>query len=120
MEKTVPPVVQVAPEDELPVRVQEALGELAAAAREGLLALSVGVGLGVLAAERRGRDDAALSIEVELDAGDLDRAYRQPRGTPKGRSSETFRPDPREQAAPRSEPVAGRLTVVGLPPRLPG
>lgn len=33
----------------LPVRVQEALGELAAAAREGLLALSVGVGLGVLA-----------------------------------------------------------------------
>ncbi len=36
-------------EEELPVRVQEALGELAAAAREGLLALSVGVGLGVLA-----------------------------------------------------------------------
>jgi hypothetical protein len=34
---------------ELPVRVQEALGELVDAAREGLLALSVGVGLGVLA-----------------------------------------------------------------------
>jgi hypothetical protein len=33
---------------ELPVRVQEALGELAGAAKEGLLALSVGVGLGVL------------------------------------------------------------------------
>jgi hypothetical protein len=33
----------------LPVRVQEALGELAEAAKEGLLALSVGVGLGVLA-----------------------------------------------------------------------
>src|SRR4051794_27746637 len=32
----------------LPERVQEALGELAGAAREGLLALSVGVGLGVL------------------------------------------------------------------------
>ena len=32
----------------LPVRVQDALGELAGAAREGLLALSVGVGLGVL------------------------------------------------------------------------
>jgi putative transposase len=32
----------------LPVRVQEALGELASAAQEGLLALSVGVGLGVL------------------------------------------------------------------------
>ena len=32
----------------LPKRVQEALGELAGAAKEGLLALSVGVGLGVL------------------------------------------------------------------------
>jgi len=33
----------------LPVRVQKALGELVGAAKEGLLALSVGVGLGVLA-----------------------------------------------------------------------
>jgi putative transposase len=33
----------------LPERVQEALGELVGAAREGLLALSVGVGLGVVA-----------------------------------------------------------------------
>jgi len=33
---------------ELPARVQEALGELAGAAQEGLLALSVGVGLSVL------------------------------------------------------------------------
>jgi putative transposase len=33
----------------LPPRVQEALGELVEAAKEGLLALSVGVGLGVLA-----------------------------------------------------------------------
>src|SRR5215217_1021298 len=33
---------------ELPVAVMEALGELAGAAKEGLLALSVGVGLGVL------------------------------------------------------------------------
>ena len=33
----------------LPARVQEALGELVGAAQEGLLALSVGVGLGVLA-----------------------------------------------------------------------
>ena len=37
-----------AQEQVLPVRVQEALGELVGAAREGLLALSVGVGLGVL------------------------------------------------------------------------
>jgi putative transposase len=50
MKKTVPPVAQSRPmQEELPARVQEALGELAAAAREGLLALSVGVGLGVLA-----------------------------------------------------------------------
>ncbi len=34
---------------ELPPRVVEALGELAGAAKEGLLALSVGVGLGVMA-----------------------------------------------------------------------
>jgi putative transposase len=36
-------------QEELPARVQEALGELVGTAREGLLALSVGVGLGVLA-----------------------------------------------------------------------
>jgi len=40
---------QDAQEAVLPARVQEALGELVGAAREGLLALSVGVGLGVLA-----------------------------------------------------------------------
>src|SRR5215217_946919 len=37
-----------ASERPLPARVQEALGELVGAAREGLLALSVGVGLGVV------------------------------------------------------------------------
>jgi transposase-like protein len=35
-------------ESPLPARIQEALGELVGAAREGLLALSVGVGLGVV------------------------------------------------------------------------
>src|SRR6266581_5139217 len=40
---------EVAGELALPPRVQEALGELVEAAKEGLLALSVGVGLGVLA-----------------------------------------------------------------------
>ncbi len=33
---------------ELPDRIEGALGELAGAAKEGLMALSVGVGLGVL------------------------------------------------------------------------
>jgi len=37
-----------APESPLPARIQETLGELVGAAREGLLALSVGVGLGVV------------------------------------------------------------------------
>ncbi len=44
----------------LPAEIQEALGELVGAAREGLLALSVGLGLGVVhqlmeARGRRGR-----------------------------------------------------------------
>jgi hypothetical protein len=39
----------------LPPRVQEALGELVNSAKEGLLALSVGVGLGVLATTRSGQ-----------------------------------------------------------------
>src|ERR671918_2563427 len=37
-----------AAESPLPAEIQEALGELVGAAREGLLALSVGVGLGVV------------------------------------------------------------------------
>src|SRR5947208_16928898 len=37
-----------ATESALPAEVQEALGELVGAAREGLLALSVGIGLGVV------------------------------------------------------------------------
>jgi putative transposase len=46
----VPKVVTTleATESPLPAQVQEALGELVGAAREGLLALSVGVGLGVV------------------------------------------------------------------------
>jgi len=42
------PVAQATSDVVLPGRVQEALGELVGAAKEGLLALSVGVGLGVL------------------------------------------------------------------------
>src|SRR3954452_9344211 len=45
--RTVSPV-PVADDEALPERVREALGELVGAAKEGLLALSVGVGLGVL------------------------------------------------------------------------
>src|SRR5437763_11319300 len=38
-----------------------------------------------LARRTRARDDAALSIEVQLHAGDLGQADREPRGPPKGR-----------------------------------
>ena len=41
-------VTTAAAESALPPQIQEALGELVGAAREGLLALSVGVGLGVV------------------------------------------------------------------------
>jgi putative transposase len=47
--KTVSPTQAVEAASGLPLRVQEALGQLVGAAKEGLLALSVGVGLGVLA-----------------------------------------------------------------------
>ena len=48
MSSNVPVAEATMQEGVLPERVQEALGELVGAAKEGLLALSVGVGLGVL------------------------------------------------------------------------
>ena len=48
MNSNVPVAQAIATEAVLPARVQEALGQLVGAAKEGLLALSVGVGLGVL------------------------------------------------------------------------
>ena len=74
----------------LPARVQEALGELVGAAQEGLMALSVGVGLGVLA--------ELMEEEVTEVVG------------PKGRH------DP-ERAAVRHGHEAGEVTLGGR--RLP-
>ena len=48
MKSNVPVAEATREEAVLPQRIQEALGELVGAAKEGLLALSVGVGLGVL------------------------------------------------------------------------
>ncbi len=48
MQSNVPVAEAINDEIVLPERVQDALGELVGAAKEGLLALSVGVGLGVL------------------------------------------------------------------------
>ena len=53
-------------ESPLPPQVQEALGELVGAAKEGLLALSVGVGLGVV--------HELMELEVVRHEALLDRA----------------------------------------------
>jgi putative transposase len=72
--RTVSPAEVATEAEELSPRVQEALGDLVGAAKEGLLALSVGVGLGVL--------ESLMSEEVEEMCGpkgrhDPDReAYR--------------------------------------------
>jgi putative transposase len=63
-----------ASESPLPAKVQEALGELVGAAREGLLALSVGVGLGVV--------HELMELEVDEVVGpkgkhDLDRTAQR-------------------------------------------
>ncbi len=55
--------------DALPGRVQEALGELAGAAKEGLLALSVGVGLGVLTELMAEEVDDVVGPKGRHDAG---------------------------------------------------
>jgi len=55
--------------DALPEHVQEALGELAGAATEGLLALSVGVGLGVLTELMNEEVDDVVGPKGPHDAG---------------------------------------------------
>ncbi len=86
--------------DALPQRVQEALGELAGAAKEGLLALSVGVGLGVLSelmAEEvdvvvgpKGRHDAdRVAVRHGSEAGQVTLGGRRvPVERPRVRSSD--------------------------------
>src|SRR6266581_9367001 len=70
--KTVPAVKVVtatgAVETPLPPRVQQALGQLVAAAKEGLLALSVGVGLGVLSELMEEEVDEVVGPKGKHDA----------------------------------------------------
>jgi putative transposase len=70
--RTVPAVKVVTSEDAveepLPPRVQEALGQLVGAAKEGLLALSVGVGLGVLAELMEEEVDEVVGPKSKHDA----------------------------------------------------
>src|SRR3989441_10091330 len=58
-----------AAEEPLPPRVQEALGQLVGAAKEGLLALSVGVGLGVLAELMEEEVDEVVGPKGQHDPG---------------------------------------------------
>src|SRR3954468_21524786 len=83
-----------ASESPLPPRIQDALGELVGAAREGLLALSVGVGLGVV--------HELMELEVEEVVG------------PKGKH------DP-DRVAVRHGHEAGSMTLGGrrVPVRRP-
>src|SRR3954447_20900878 len=119
-----------APAAALPERVQEALGELAGAAKEGLLALSVGVGLGVL--------HEIMEAEVEEVVGpkgrhdpDRDAVRHGHQGgevTLGGRRVPVRRPrartvDGREEVALRTDQhsaARNHLTAVSLQGRLPG
>jgi hypothetical protein len=86
MPKDTHPTLSAGPEFVLPEQVTIALGELAGAAREGLLALAVGTGLGVLG--------SLLDADVERLVG------------PRGRHN----PD---RAAVRHGTQAGRVTLGG-------
>jgi len=81
----------------LPARVQEALGELVGAAKEGLLALSVGVGLGVLAELMNEEVDEVVGPKGRHDADR--RAVRH--GRQKG-VGDAWRPARPGQAAARA------------------
>ncbi len=67
MKSNVPVAQATTQEAVLPERVQEALGELVGTAREGLLALSVGVGLGVLTELMEEEVDEVVGLKGKHD-----------------------------------------------------
>ena len=85
----------------LPPRVQEALGELVISGKEGLLALSVGVGLGVLA-------DRRVRVERPTRA----QRRRRARSTSRSAVSREFVAHTREPAL-ADEPPPGRRAAGG-------
>lgn len=95
--------VAVSSESVLPVRVQEALGELVGAAREGLLALSVGVGLGVLVElmEEEVVETVGPKGRHDPDRGAVRHGYEQGEVTLGGRRVRVQRP--RVRSVDRSE-----------------
>jgi hypothetical protein len=104
---TVSPAEVETAAEELSPRVQEALGDLVWAAKEGLLALSVGVGLGVL--------ESLMSEEVDELCGpkgrhDPDRgAYR--RGTDDGTVTLGGRRVPVSKPRVRAKDGSGELPL---------
>jgi len=92
-----------AAESALPPQIQEALGELVGAAREGLLALSVGFGLGVVhelvelevgeVGGPKGRHNSGSDGEAAPSRGRVDDAWR-----PAGRGASPADPLGRRQA----------------------
>jgi putative transposase len=95
-----------APEAVLPARVQEALGELVGAAKEGLLVLSVGVGLGVLAELMEEEVDEVVGPKGrhDVDRGAVRHGHEDGSVTLGGRRVPVKRP--RARSADGSEEVA--------------
>ena len=90
----------------LPPRVQEALGELLGSAKEGLLALSVGVGLGVLAELMEEE-----VVEVVGAKGEHDPDRTAVRHGHRGGRGDARRPARRGRAAARRERPTVRSEV---------
>ena len=93
----------------LPASVEEALGELVDSAKEGLLALSVGVGLGVLAEIDGGGGRRGRGPEGQAQSG----AHRGP-SWPRGRRGHARRPAGRGQASAGADaPTASARSGLG-------
>lgn len=97
-----------AEETPLPPQVQEALGELVGAAREGLLALSVGVGLGVVHELMEAEVDEVVGPKGKHDPGRsaVRHGHEQGSVTLGGRRIEVSRPRIRPVGGGSELPVA--------------
>jgi putative transposase len=92
----------------LPAAIQDALGELVGAAREGLLALSVSVGLGVVHSLMEAEVDAVVGLKGKWIADRTAKRHGHERGsmTLGGRRVEVSRPRMRTADDERELPVA--------------
>src|SRR5215210_6792411 len=95
-------------ESPLPARIQEALGELVGAARDGLLALSVGVGLGVVHELMALEVDAVVGAKGKHNPGRVAVRHGHEDGsmTLGGRRVQVRRPRMRSAEDERELPVA--------------